>query len=41
MAIDHFVEVAGIKGESKDDAHKDWIDVLAWSWGMSQSGQIP
>ena len=28
----------GIKGESVDSKHKDEIDVLAWSWGMSNSG---
>ncbi|MBX9638989.1 MAG: type VI secretion system tube protein Hcp, partial [Mycobacteriaceae bacterium] len=27
-----------IKGESKDSKHPEEIDVLAWSWGMSQSG---
>ena len=40
MAIDHFAEIKGIKGESKDATHKDWVDVLAWSWGMSQSGSF-
>jgi type VI secretion system secreted protein Hcp len=38
MAVDMFLEVQGIKGEAKDSKHKDQIDVLAWSWGMSQSG---
>lgn len=38
MAVDMFIKIEGIKGESKDDKHKDQIDVLAWSWGMSQSG---
>jgi type VI secretion system secreted protein Hcp len=38
MAVDTFLKVDGIKGESKDSAHKDEIDVLGWSWGMSQSG---
>lgn len=27
-----------LKGESKDDKHKNEIDVLAWSWGLSNSG---
>jgi len=27
-----------IKGESTDKEHKDQIDVLAWSWGMANSG---
>jgi type VI secretion system secreted protein Hcp len=26
-----------IRGESQDKAHRDEIEVLAWSWGMSQS----
>ena len=38
MSLDMFIKIDGIKGESTDDKHKDEIDVLAWSWGMSQSG---
>lgn len=39
MAVDMFLDIEGeIEGESKDDAHPNTIDVLAWSWGMSQSG---
>lgn len=38
MASDMFLKVDGIPGESKDKAKKGEIDVLAWSWGMSQSG---
>jgi type VI secretion system secreted protein Hcp len=38
MAVDMFLKLADIKGESKDKAHKDEIDVLAWSWGASNSG---
>jgi type VI secretion system secreted protein Hcp len=30
---DYFLQVAGIPGESQDSKHKDWIDVLSWSWG--------
>jgi len=33
-----FIKIGDIKGESPDDKHKDEIDVLSWSWGMSQSG---
>jgi type VI secretion system secreted protein Hcp len=29
-----------IKGESKDHKYKEWIDVLAWSWGVTQSGSM-
>lgn len=38
MAVDMFLKIEPIKGESQDDTHKDEIDILAWSWGMSQSG---
>ena len=42
MAMDQFLKIEGpeAKGEAKDkDAKfKDSMDVLAWSWGMSQSG---
>jgi type VI secretion system secreted protein Hcp len=38
MAMDMFIKIDDVKGESQDDKHKDEIDVLAWSWGMSQSG---
>src|SRR2546428_8645908 len=38
MAVDMFMKIDGIKGESGDDKHKEEIDVLSWSWGMSQSG---
>lgn len=43
MALDMFLKFEGspaVAGEAKDaDAKfKDTIDVLAWSWGMSQSG---
>jgi type VI secretion system secreted protein Hcp len=38
MAVDMFMKIGDVKGESKDDKHEEEIDVLAWSWGMSQSG---
>jgi len=38
MAVDMFLKIGDVKGEAKDHAYKEWIDVLAWSWGMSQSG---
>lgn len=38
MAVDMFLKLGPITGESQDLAHKDEIDVLAWSWGGSQSG---
>ena len=38
MAVDMFIKIGDLKGEAQDKSHKDEIDVLAWSWGMSQSG---
>ncbi len=38
MAVDMFLKLDGIDGEAQDKDHKDEIDVLAWSWGASQSG---
>lgn len=38
MAVDMFLKLTDIKGEAQDAKHKDEIDVLAWSWGASQSG---
>lgn len=38
MAVDMFFKIGDIKGEAKDAKHKAEIDVLAYSWGMSNSG---
>jgi type VI secretion system secreted protein Hcp len=38
MAVDMFIQIGDIKGESKDSQHEEEIDVMAWSWGMTQSG---
>ena len=35
MPVDMFLKLTGINGESKDAKHKGEIDVLAWSWGLS------
>lgn len=40
MAVDMFLKIGDIKSESSDSKHKGEIDVLAWSWGMSQSGTM-
>ncbi len=37
-AVDYFLDIDGIKGESTDDKHKDKIDLESWSWGESNSG---
>ncbi len=36
MAYDAFVKIADVPGESQDDKHKDWIEVLSYSFGVSQ-----
>src|SRR6476620_3335058 len=38
MATSIFARIGSIKGESGDARHKDEIDVLSWSWVVSQSG---
>lgn len=38
MAIDAFLKLGDIEGESQVKGFEDYIQVLAWSWGMSQSG---
>lgn len=38
MAVDMFIKIGDITGESVDKTHAGKIDVLAWSWGMSNSG---
>lgn len=32
-----FLDVDGVNGESVDPAHKDQIDILAWSWGVQNA----
>jgi len=34
-AVDMFLKIDNVTGESQDDKHKGEIDVLAWSWGES------
>jgi len=36
MAFDAFLKIDGIPGESTDSKHKDWIEVLSYSCGVSQ-----
>src|SRR3954463_775203 len=35
---DIFLKLQDVQGESVDADHKDEIDVVSWSWGMTQSG---
>ena len=45
MAMDMFLKISKVKGDAvkgeardADAKHKETIDILAWSWGMSNSG---
>lgn len=38
MAMDMFIKIGALQGESRDSKHANEIDVLAWSWGLSNSG---
>lgn len=38
MAVDMFLKLDKVEGESQDDKHKGEIDVLSWNWGATQSG---
>jgi len=40
MAVDIFIKIDDVKGESADDKHKNEIDVITWSWGATQSGTM-
>ena len=37
MPFDAFIKIDTIPGESTDDKHKDWIEVLSFSMGVSQA----
>lgn len=37
MALDAFIEFEGISGESLDDKHKNWIEILGYNFGTHQS----
>ena len=39
MASDIFAKIGDIKGESLDSKHKDEIEVLSWSWGVTNPGR--
>jgi len=37
-AVDYFLKIDGIPGESKDKTHKDTIHLDSWSFGATQGG---
>lgn len=36
MALDVYLQIEGIKGESNDATHKEWIEVSEIHWGVHQ-----
>jgi type VI secretion system secreted protein Hcp len=40
MAVDYFLKLDGIQGESVDANHKDEIQIVSWSWGGSQTSTV-
>ncbi|NHZ32191.1 MULTISPECIES: type VI secretion system tube protein Hcp [Massilia] len=36
MAIDVYLQIEGVKGESADSTHKDWIECESVAWAISQ-----
>ena len=41
MAVDYFIKIDGIPGESTDKQHKDEVEVISFSWGVTQAGPGP
>ena len=37
-AVDYFLKIDGVDGESTDDKHKGEIDIESFSWGVTQTG---
>jgi type VI secretion system secreted protein Hcp len=37
VAVDYFLKVDGIAGESTDAKHKDEIELVSFNWGVSQA----
>jgi type VI secretion system secreted protein Hcp len=40
MASDIFAKIGDIKGESLDSKHKDEVEVLSFSWGVTNDAAI-
>lgn len=38
MAVDAFLKLGALKGDSQVKGYEEQMQLLAWSWGMSQSG---
>ena len=40
MAVDYYLKLDGIQGESQRDGHKNEIQIYSWSWGASQVSSV-
>lgn len=40
MVMNIFLKLQGIDGESQHDKFAKWIDVMSYSWGVSNPGEI-
>jgi type VI secretion system secreted protein Hcp len=40
MAVDFYLKVDGVNGESSDANHKGWIDIVSLGWGASQAASV-
>ena len=40
MAVDLFLKIEGVTGESADANHAGWIDIASLGWGASQAASI-
>lgn len=38
MAVDYYLKIDGIEGDSQDEAHKNEIELIAYDWTETQSG---
>ena len=39
-AVDYFLKIDGIDGESLDSRKEKWIEIQSWSWGESNSSTV-
>jgi type VI secretion system secreted protein Hcp len=40
MAVDYYLKLDQVQGESADKDHKDEIQIMSWSWGASQVSSV-
>ena len=40
MAVDYFLKIDGIEGESSDETHSKEIELISYDWAQAQSGKF-